>query len=117
MLAGPLAYLLSARRARAIAGPPASRGARATGAAAVGAIDLDGPLAEIDLGAQRRRPPLYGSLHALARIHGDPLAMIEMPAPGGRVTAAAQAEAVWTRRVSALESHAASHGCIDPARP
>jgi O-antigen biosynthesis protein len=113
MLAGPLAYALSARRSRAALQSPIARDAQFV-PSAVSVIELDHALADIELG-HSAAGRAYGSLVALVRLHGDPLAMIEVPAEQGHITTRALVDSIWTAARAGLEQHAHAHGCIDPA--
>ena len=113
MLVGPLAYALSARRSRAALQSRLADDTRFV-PSAVGVIELDHALADVELG-HSANGRAYGSLVALVRLHGDSLTMIEVPAEQGRVTTAALVDAVWTAARAELEQHARTHGCIDPA--
>jgi len=114
MAAGPVAYL------RSITGrtKPSSDEMPVVDSSpfvpsAVRAIDLDRAVTDVDLGhsAEGRE---YGGLVALVRLHGDPLAMIEVSAPGGRITADALTSAVLAGAREKLEWHATVHGCLAP---
>jgi GT2 family glycosyltransferase len=112
MLTGPFAYLLSRRRAQAAAQGPSCE-VPDDAPAAVRAIDLERPLADLELGSSAAGCP-YGSLNALVRIHGDPLAMVEIPAANGRLDASAQAGAILAGVSAELADHARRHGCLGP---
>jgi GT2 family glycosyltransferase len=113
MLAGPLAYALSAYRARTAPGPPIAGEAKFA-PSAVSVIELDDALVDVELGhsAEGRA---YESLVALVRLHGDPLTMIEVPAQQGRVSTGALIDSVWRAAHKPLEQHARTHACIHAA--
>jgi GT2 family glycosyltransferase len=128
MLAGPFAYASSRRRARRVAraapSPSASGATRSRRIAhasapppvafvpgAVAAIELEHGLADLELGRSGEGVP-YGSVLALVRLHGDPLALVEVPAVEGRVAAARLAEAVWPAVREPLAAHLARERCL-----
>jgi O-antigen biosynthesis protein len=113
MLAGPLAYALSARRCRAARQSPTAHDAQFV-PSAVSVIELDHALVDVELG-HNADGRAYGSLVALVRLHGDPLATIEVPAKQGRITTRALMDAVWAAARGGLEQHARTHECVDPA--
>ncbi|HWX51853.1 MAG TPA: glycosyltransferase, partial [Solirubrobacteraceae bacterium] len=116
MLAGPAAYARSVRRASTLGRqdqPDHAPEREREAPAAVGAIDLERGLADIDLGCASDGLP-YGSLHALVRLHGDPLAMVELQADEGKIGAAKQAWSVHRDLHTELCAHVARHGCIAP---
>ncbi|HSS05100.1 MAG TPA: glycosyltransferase [Solirubrobacterales bacterium] len=113
MLAGPLAFAFSARRAKAAPPDPDSSDMPFL-PATMSTIELDHELVEVKLGRSSENCD-YGSLCALVRLHGDPLAMVEIPAAEGRVSADALADAIWASAHEDLDRHVRMHGCIKPA--
>lgn len=77
------------------------------------AVDLDERIRDLDFGlASSGRS--YGSALVLARIHGQPLATVEVELSGGRIGAAALAEQLWAAVEDRLHEHARRHGCLSP---
>jgi GT2 family glycosyltransferase len=113
MLAGPIAYALSAYRARTAPQLPMGHDA-AFAPSAVSVIELEEALVDVELGDSADGLP-YESLVALVRLHGEPLGMIEVPAQQGRVTSGVLGESVWGSARDALLAHARAHGCLDGA--
>jgi GT2 family glycosyltransferase len=100
IVAGPIGYALSARRARAEAGrSPVGDRRFATAAARV--VELERPLGEIRLGrtADGRH---YESVLALMRLHGEPRGLVEIEARQGTVPASALAAAASRMRSAPL---------------
>ncbi len=113
MLAGPVAYLRSAR-ASAVRSEPTGAPEDAFAPSSAGAVDLDQQLADIELGCTAAGQE-YASHFALVRLHGDPITVVEVPAERGLVSSDALADAVWSGAGALLREHALAHGCLDPA--
>jgi GT2 family glycosyltransferase len=110
MLAGPIAYAVSVYRARTAPQLPSGHDA-AFAPSAVGVIELEEALVDVGLG-ESLAGGAYGSLVALVRLHGDPLTMVEVQAPHGRVSADALRDAVWSSAGEMIKRHADTHGCM-----
>lgn len=81
---------------------------------ATAALDLDHPLQGIDLGRAPSGEP-YRALLALVRLHGDPLAAVEVPLIDGRIGSAELAERIVSAARDRLEAHVRAHDCLDAA--
>jgi GT2 family glycosyltransferase len=113
MLVGPLAYARSTRRARAVEESEIALPREGQFApSAVGVLELDHGLVDLDLG-KSDDGHVYGSLLALVRLHGDPLTTIEVSAEHGRVTKRALANSVSSGARTQLERHIRTHGCME----
>jgi hypothetical protein len=78
--------------------------------AATRAVDLDPPLADMDLGPGPSGSG-YGSLVALVRLHESPLSTVEAPLNEGRISAEALAGLIWAELETEIRTHVAEHGC------
>jgi GT2 family glycosyltransferase len=78
---------------------------------AVRLVDLDEQLRPLDLGPAPDGQP-YRWLRVLVRLHGEPLATIDVPAPEGLVEVADLSERIWQAAGARLERHVRAHGCV-----
>jgi GT2 family glycosyltransferase len=113
VLAGPLAYAISAQRVRSALSPQLGQDAHFT-PSAVGVLELEEPLVDRELG-ESVAGAAYGSLVALVRLHGDPLTMVEVAVEHGRVSADALRDAVWSSAGELVKRHADTCGCLGAA--
>jgi GT2 family glycosyltransferase len=111
MLVGPLAYVLSTLRMRKLSRGPRP-GETPFVPAAIAVLELEDGLRDLELGPSPEGGE-YGALLALVRMHGDPLATIEVAAEHGRITAEALAAAIWAGAGTQLQSHAHAHRCVE----
>jgi GT2 family glycosyltransferase len=82
------------------------------GPCAVTTVELAEPLQTMELAHTEQGQP-YARVLALIRLHGDPLATVEMPVTEGRMTVDELGDRIWLAVCDRLHGHVRANGCME----